>query len=261
MPRFPGRAGLAKPGQTCPESAMIRWVLTTFALVWGAGAVAGDLTVAVASNFLTTAEEIVAGFEKTTGHSVALSHGSTGQLYAQIDLGAPFDIYLAADQERPALLLASGKATEVRTYALGQLVVAARIPVSRESAAEAFAGRTVALADPIVAPYGKAATTAMEKLKLDTASFRPVLVTNVGQVGSVFATGNADIAFVAKSQLPRLDAPFTLDLAGIVSPISQDAARLARSEGNEAADAFWAWLFSAEAAQVIEAAGYGLPDT
>lgn len=236
---------------------MIRWVLTAIAVVWGSTLTAGEVTVAVASNFLTTAQDLVTEFERRTQHTVILTHGSTGQLFAQIELGAPFDIYLAADRERPALLLEDGKALETQTYALGQLVLVSRIPVTRQTAAEAFAGRTVALADPIVAPYGKVATAAMERLRLDTATFRPVLVSNVGQVGSIFATGNADIGFVARSQLPLLDAPFVLDLSDLVPDIAQDAARLSRAQGNPAADAFWEWLFSPGATGLIEAAGYG----
>lgn len=252
------RAGLAKPVETCPESAMKRWVLTAFAMVWGTTATAGEVTVAVAANFLTTAEEIFADFEASSGHSVTLTHGSTGQLFAQIEFGAPFDIYLAADQERPGLLRANGKATRVDTYALGQLVLASRVPVPVESAGEALAGRTVALADPTVAPYGKAATTAMERLKLDTATFRPVLVSNVGQVGSVFVTGNADVAFVARSQLPLLDAPFVLDLDAIIPGLPQDAAFLARAEDNPAAQDLWTWLFAPETQARIKSAGYGV---
>ncbi len=237
---------------------MKRWVLIAISTLWASLAAAEEVTVAVAANFLTTAEKIAADFEAATGHRVVLSHGSTGQLYSQIEFGAPFDIFLSADQERPAALSASGKASRTATYALGQLVVASRVPLSRDTAAETFAGRTAALADPIVAPYGKAATRAMERLKLDTATFRPVLVANVGQVGAIFSTGNADIAFVARSQLPQLQAHYVLSLDGLVPDLPQDAAFLERAAGNVAAVAFWDWLFSDDTAAVIEAAGYGV---
>jgi len=238
---------------------MKHWVLIFVAIFWGSGAMAGEVRVAVASNFLTTAETIAAEFEKATGHKVLLSHGSTGQLYTQIDLGAPYDVFLAGDVERPELLRLSEKANLTESYALGRLALAARVPVSVDTAQDVFAGRAAVLADPIVAPYGKAATRAMERLKLDTATFRPLLVANVGQVASVFATGNADLAFVAVSQLPLIDAPYVLGLSELIPDIRQDAALLRRSEGNEAAAAFWDWMFSPATADIIEAAGYGLP--
>jgi molybdate transport system substrate-binding protein len=229
------------------------WFLATFLSLWATLASAGEVTVAVASNFLTTAEAVAAAFEAKTGHTVSLSHGATGLLYAQIEAGAPFGVFLSGDRDRPARLLAAGRAIEARTYATGHLALVSRLPVTRETAAEVFAGRTVALADPIVAPYGLAATRAMEKLRLDTATFRPVLVANVGQVASVFVSGNADLAFVAVSQLPRLDAPFVLPLDGIAPGIPQDAALLS---DDEAARAFWDFLFSPESRALIEAAGY-----
>jgi molybdate transport system substrate-binding protein len=234
-------------------------IFVLFLLLAARTAVAGDVTVAVASNFLTTAEAVAARFEAETGHSVTLSHGSTGQIYSQIEAGAPFDVFLSADARRPELLRESGTAREVRSYALGRLVLVARSAVGLETAAEEFVGKTVALADPTVAPYGLAATAAMERMQLDTATFRPVLVANVGQVATVFATGNADYAFLSQAQLPLIETPYVVDLAGLYPPIVQDAALLPRSDGNEAAQAFWQWLFSEEARALIAASGYDLP--
>jgi molybdate transport system substrate-binding protein len=237
---------------------MIRNLIILLLLV-SRPALAGEVTVAVASNFLETAEDVAAGFKAATGHEVTIAHGSTGQIYAQVEAGAPFDIFLSADARRPELLAEAGLATEVRTYALGRLVLVSKTPVTLEGASEAFAGKTAALADPTVAPYGLAATAAMEKMKLDTATFRPVLVANVGQVATVFATGNADFAFVSASQLPLIDPPFVLDLDGLYPPIVQDAAFLKRAEDNEAAQAFWDWIYSDASRALIGAAGYDLP--
>lgn len=234
---------------------LLIWLLFVPRVAWG-----GEATVAVASNFLTTAEEIVADFETATGHLVTLSHGSTGQLHAQIASGAPFDVFLSADAARPARLAEDGLAREIRTYAIGRLVLVARMPVSRETAGEQLAGLTVALADPTVAPYGLAATRAMEGLKLDTATFRPVLLANVGQVAVVFATGNAEAAFVSSPQVSVLAPPHVLDLEGLYPPVVQDAALLSRAVDNEAALAFWEWLFSDRSREVIEAAGYTFPE-
>ncbi len=221
---------------------------------------ADEVTVAVAANFLPTAEVIAESFEAETEHTVVLTHGSTGQLYAQIVSGAPIDLFLSADHIRPSALRRDGLATAAKTYAYGRLVLISRAVVTPDNAAEAFAGQRVGLADPIVAPYGLAATSAMERLKLDTATFQPLLVSNVGQVATLFATGNADLAFVSASLLPRLDAPFILPLEGRHRLIRQDAALLDRADGNEAATAFWAYLFSDRARVLIEAGGHGAPE-
>lgn len=236
---------------------MGRWIILFIAALWAPMVFAGEVTVAVASNFLTTAETLSETFEERTGHTVILSHGSTGLLFAQIEAGAPFDIMLAADTERPARLRAEGKAVKVATYAVGKLALVGRVPIARENIGEALAGHTVALADPTVAPYGKAATRAMERLSLDTATFRPVLVANVGQVASVFQTGNADFAFISASQLPLIDAPFVMDLEGIAPEVPQDAALL--KSDDPAIDAFWQMLFSDEGKRLIQAAGYATP--
>ncbi len=226
------------------------------AALWGQMAVAEEVTVAVASNFLTTAEKIAAAFEAETGHEVVLSNGSTGLLFAQISNGAPFDVFLSADDERPRRLLAEGRARAVRPYAVGALALLSSAPVSVETAGEDFAGKTAALADPTVAPYGRAATRAMEALSLDTATFRPVMVANVGQVASIFATGNADLAFVAVAQLDRIEAPYVLRLDGVAPDIRQDAALLS---DDDASRAFWDWLARPETTALIAADGYGTP--
>ena len=238
---------------------MKHWGVFLVGVIWSGMAVAGEVSVAVASNFLTTAEKIAATFEADTAHKVVISHGSTGQLYAQIENGAPFDIFLAGDADRPALLRRAGKTLETRVYALGHLSLVSTMNVTEETAAEVVVGKTVALADPIVAPYGKASTRAMERLGLDTATFRPVLVANVGQVASVFATGNAQLAFVAESQVSALDAPYVLSLDALIPEIRQDAALMNRADDNEAARAFWEWLASDEAKGLIGASGYSLP--
>mgnify|MGYP001822941319 CR=1 FL=1 len=237
---------------------MIRLFAALLVLFIPRVAIAGELTLAVASNFLTTAEELVSRFEASTGHKVTLTHGATGQLYAQIEAGAPFDVFLAADAHRPDLLRQAGLTRRVGTYALGRLVLVSTAEVTRKSAPEVMSGSTVALADPTVAPYGLASTAAMERLKLDTATFRPVLVANVGQVATIFATGNAEFAFVAASQLPLLSSPFVLDLKGLHKPLVHDAALLVQAEDNDAALAFWDWLFTDESRTVIELSGYDL---
>lgn len=237
----------------------MRWLAVLIPFLWGSSLIAGEVTVAVASNFIKTAEELVEAFEQETGHQVTLVHGSTGQLFSQISNGAPFDIFLAADQERPGLAVENGLANEARSYALGRLALVSRMPINADTASNTFAGETVALADPTVAPYGLAATRAMERLALDTATFRPVLVANVGQVATLFATGNANFAFVSETQVRLLDPDHWLSLEGLHPEIRQDAAFLNRAEGKEAANAFWYMLFSETGRKIISANSYDLP--
>jgi len=230
------------------------------AFVTAAGAAAaGSVTVAVSENFLSTAQKLAKDFTDKTGDEVVISDGSTGALYAQIVNGAPFDIFLAADAARPQALEKDGLTAKVAPYAVGRLVLVSRVPVDAKDAAPAFAGRTVALADPLVAPYGLAATRAMERLHLDTATFRPVLVANVGQVAAIFSTGNADLAFVSAAQVGALNPPYQLTIDTHRTPILQEAALLKRAAGNPTAQAFWDMLFSPPARAAIEAAGYALP--
>lgn len=235
----------------------MRWrgLLLLLAL-WGQAAAAEDVRVAVSSNFLPTAQKIAAAFEAGTGHEVVLSNGSTGLLFAQIMAGAPFDVFLSADDERPRRLFQEGRALDTRAYAIGALALLSKDPVLIDAVQAQFAGKTVALADPTVAPYGQAATRAMEALDLDTSTFRPVLVSNVGQVATVFATGNADLAFVSLAQLDRLQAPHVLLLDGIAPAIRQDAALLTDAP---APRAFWDWLQREETTSLIVAEGYEAP--
>lgn len=221
---------------------------------------AGEIAVAVASNFLSTAEVLVSAFEAEHDVDVQLAHGSTGQIFAQVSNGAPFDVFLSADTMRPNRLREAGRAVSVRPYAIGRLVLVSREPVTEETIAEQFEGRVVALADPTVAPYGLAATSAMESLSLDTATFQPVLVANVGQVATIFATGNADFVFLAASLLPRLSGIEVFDLDGKHPPIVQSAALLTEPETDKDVAAFWQFLFSEEARGVITDAGYNLPE-
>jgi molybdate transport system substrate-binding protein len=236
-----------------------RLIYTLVFCLWGAWAVAEEVTIAVASNFLTTAQKIATAFAEETGHNVVISHGSTGQIFSQITNGAPFDVFLSADAERPAALLQNGRATATQSYALGRLLVASSLPITQETAAEVVVGKTVALADPTVAPYGLAATRAMERLSLDTATFRPVLVANVGQVGALFSTRNAEVAFVSAAQVAELSPAHVLEIEGLYGEIVQDAAFLARAAGNPAADAFWSYLSSDAARRLVQEAGYSLP--
>lgn len=176
-------------------------------LVWWSPPTLGDtLRVAVAANFRPVLESLVVDFEARSGHTVQVIGGSTGKLYAQIVAGAPFDIFLAADQVRPARLVEDGLATARDTYAVGRLVL--WDPRGREvNEARLRAGdyRRLALANPDLAPYGAAARAVLRSLDIEpTRSRRVAYAENVAQAFAFVYTGNADLGFIALSQLYAL---------------------------------------------------------
>ena len=231
-------------------------LLALIAILAALPARAAEMTVAVAANFLTTAETLAQAYEYETGETVRIAHGSTGRLYAQIVAGAPFDLFLAADDTRPARLLDKGRALQVATYALGRLVLVSRGDPG--DPAEALKGRRVAIADPAVAPYGAMAIEAMASFGVDPGEVRLIYGDSVGQAAGLFATGNADAAILARAQLPGLGEDLAvIPLDGRHAPIRQDVALI--SEDPAARD-FFRWLASPVARQVIARAGYGLSE-
>jgi len=223
---------------------------------------AETLNAAVAANFTAVAEELAAMFGKETGDEVVLSFGSTGQLYAQISQGAPFDVFLAADDERPGIAIRQGLAVEGTdfTYAVGRLVLYS--PSLDVTAGEAALGGDfdkLAIADPQAAPYGAAAVETLEALDLYDA-LRPKLVTgeNISQTLQFVESGNAELGFVAMSQVIGKTYQWQVP-AELYSPIRQDAVLLAHGTQNAAARAFLDFLRSPQAVAVIEAAGYSVP--
>ena len=241
----------------------MRPLLIVVALLSGAGAVAADLTVAVASNFSRTASELAERFTAHSGIAVRISSGSTGKLYAQIVNGAPFDVLLAADAERPARLETSGLA-EVSTrftYATGRLVLWSRSASDCQAALRGTGH--VALANPATAPYGVAARDYLVRAGLwESVAPRAVYGENIAQTLQFVATGNADVGFVAQAQLtdPRL-SPGTCSVevpAGDASVLRQQAVVVASSNNKSEAMRFIDFLKSDEALDLIEQHGYGV---
>lgn len=228
-----------------------------------AAARAGEATVAVASNFTAPAKEIGALFERATGHRAVLSFGATGQLYTQIAQGAPYDVFLAADQDRPALAVKRGLAVRnsLHTYAKGRLALFSRERnrVRDGSALLGAGGARVAIANPVTAPYGAAAIEAMRALGVyDALKPRLVRGTNITQAFQFVYTGNAELGFVALSQLKSRPVGSHWVLPADLYPaIAQDAVLLRRGENNEAALAFLAFLQGDAADAVKEKYGYG----
>lgn len=224
---------------------------------------AGEVKVAVAANFTEAAKEIGQLFEKTTGHSALFSFASTGILYTQISRQAPFEVFLAADQSRPQKAVDEGFAVAGSrfTYATGRIVLYSRDKdrVSGEDTLKAGQFSKLAIANPVTAPYGAAAVTTMKKLGLyDAVKSRIVRGNNIAQTYQFVETGNAELGFVALSQVAQRDSGSRwLVPDGMYPPIAQDAVLLKLGEANPAAVAFVEFLKGPEAAEVKARFGYG----
>jgi molybdate transport system substrate-binding protein len=229
---------------------------------------ADEVQVAVAANFTAPMKAIAADFEKDTGHKLLLAFGSTGKFYAQIKNGAPFKVFLAADDATPAKLEKEGMTVPGSrfTYAIGSLVLWSAKPDFVDAKGEVLRKgqfEHLALASPKLAPYGEAAMEVMEKMGL-AASLAPkfVLGENIAQTQQFVVTGNAELGFLALSQVMK-DGKIASGSAWIVpgnmhTPIRQDAVILAAGKGNAAAEALMKYLKSAKAAAIIKAYGYAL---
>ena len=232
-------------------------------------AAAGEAQVAVAANFSGSAKKISEQFERASGHRLLLSTGSTGKFYAQVKNGAPFDVFLSADDETPQRMEREGLAVAGTrfTYAVGKLVLWSPQASLVDNAGEVLrkgAFKRIALANPRLAPYGAAARQAMEKLGVwPSLQEKVVLGENIAQALQFVDTGNAELGFVALSQVQQGGktpvGSFWLVPNALYDPILQDAALLARASANAAARQFLDFLRSPSAREVIRADGYHLP--
>ncbi|PSC04111.1 molybdate ABC transporter substrate-binding protein [Alsobacter soli] len=247
-------------------SALLRAVLLALSCLAAAtpGA-AAQATVAVAANFTEPAKEIAAALKARTGHDATLSFGSSAQLLAQISQGAPFDVFLSADEERPAKAVAGKLATPDSrfTYAVGKLVLWSRDAgaVKGEETLKAGAFGKLAIANPAAAPYGAAALETLQALGVkDRLQGRIVQGASIAQAFQFVDTGNAELGFVALSQVVgRSDGSRWLVPQALYRPIRQDAVLLERAKDNEAARTFLAFLQGPEARAIIERYGYEVP--
>jgi molybdate transport system substrate-binding protein len=227
-------------------------------------AFAGSANIAVAANFTEPAKEIAALFKAKTGHEAVLSFGASGQFYTQIKENAPFAILLSADDERPKKLVDDGLGVpESRfTYAIGKLVLWSKDPntVKGDETLKANAFNKISIANPTAAPYGAAAVETLKALKLyDTLQPKIVMGSTISQAFQFVDTGNAEIGFVALSQLmPNAGGSRWMVPQNLYTEIRQDAVLLKSAAGNDAATAFLAFLRGPEARAVIEKFGYAL---
>ncbi|MCA9471972.1 MAG: molybdate ABC transporter substrate-binding protein [Nitrospirales bacterium] len=230
---------------------------------------AAEVKIAVASNFLSTMQEIASHFEQESGHATVVSSGSSGKLYAQIKHGAPFDVFFSADVQRPKLLEEEGLAVlgSRLTYAVGRLTLwsaDSELVRGQGDAILSMGGfEYLAIANPKTAPYGTAAQHVLEKLGLwQKIQRRIVQGENIGQTFQFVYSGNAQLGFVALSQVldrkiigvgSRWDVPMEL-----YPPLEQQAVLLVKGQHNKAAKDFFDYVKDDKAQKIIERSGYGI---
>lgn len=229
---------------------------------------ASEVRVAVASNFTAPMKVLAREFEQATGHKTALSFGATGQFYAQIKNGAPFDVLLSADDTTPARLAQEGLAqAESRfTYAIGRLVLWSRRPdlVDREGTVlRTSRFQRLAIANPKLAPYGAAAMEVLNSMGL-AVTLAPKIVegANIGQAYQFVASENAELGFVALSQVSEngrmREGSGWVVPTSLHAPIQQDAILLAPGRDQASALALLRFLRSERAREVITSFGYAV---
>jgi molybdate transport system substrate-binding protein len=229
---------------------------------------AAQVLVAVAANFTAPMKTIAAEFTRDTGHQTKLAFGGSGKFYAQIRNGAPFQMLLSADDETPAKLVQDGMAMadSRTTYAIGTLVLWSARPGYVDAKGEVLKKgqfNKIALANPKLAPYGKAAVEVLTGMGL-LATLAPKFVQgeNIAQTWQFASTGNAELGFVALSQVMK-DGKISSGSGWIVpaklhTPILQDAVILTSGKGNPAAEALMKYLKSEKAKAIIKAYGYDI---
>lgn len=227
---------------------------------------AETVRLAVAANFTGVTNQLVPLYEKTSGNTLKVSFGSTGKLYAQIVHGAPFDLFLAADQARPKRLVKEGVAIESSrfTYARGRLMLWSS-DVDRFKDGESYLRsgnfRKLATANPKTAPYGLAAQQLLQHLGIaQTLSAKLVLGDSIAQTFQFTATGNAQLGLVAASQVKRWSQRGSQWLIpdSYYQPIAQQAVLLKKGESNLAASHFLQFLKSPTAQSIIRDYGYAV---
>lgn len=244
------------------------FILPFFFQVLLSTAAAGEVRIAVATNFLATLKEIVINFERDTKYTAVVSSGSSGKLYAQIRNGAPFDVFLSADMKRPKLMEEEGLAVQGSrfTYAVGRLTLwspdANRI--KGEGKVDLINGgvNRLAIANPKTAPYGAAAKSTLRALGLwNQMKGRIVQGENIGQTFQFVYSQNAQLGFVALSHVldpkineagSRWDVPTELH-----DPLRQQVVLLVRGQNNQAAKKFLEYVKGGKARKIIERFGYG----
>lgn len=243
-------------------------IFLLFLLFYSSNLFAENFRIAVASNFYHTLNLIKTEFQKTNPTKIDLIKGSTGKLFAQIQHGAPYDIFLAADTIRPEKLEQSGFAVEKSrfTYAIGQLAFWSKSKPVNNITTVIKSGnyQKIAIANPKTAPYGKAAVEALKKLKLYT-TVKPKLVfgENISQTFQFVHSGSADYGFVALTQIisqaKNQPGEFSIVPANLYSPIEQQLVFLKSSSNKALAEKFIQFMKQESTKALIKNQGYTLP--
>ncbi|MDF2395724.1 molybdate ABC transporter substrate-binding protein [Pseudomonas sp. 3MA1] len=239
-----------------------------FAVFALGSAQAAEVQVAVAANFTAPIQAIAADFEKDTGHKLVAAYGATGQFYTQIKNGAPFEVFLSADDSAPQKLESEGDTVKGSrfTYAIGTLALWSAKQGYVDSKGQVLKDNQyqhLSIANPKAAPYGLAATQVLAKLGLsDQVKDKIVEGQNITQAYQFVSTGNAELGFVALSQIYK-DGKVSSGSAWIVpaqmhDPIKQDAVILNKGKDNPAAQALVDYLKGPKAAAIIKSYGYQL---
>ena len=224
---------------------------------------ASEVSVAVAANFVESARAVAEAFHTATGDTALISPGASGQLFTQISHGAPYEVFLSADAERPQALVAGGYAVGQSrfTYAVGRLALYSTTPGLVDGQGLVLKRpdlRTVAIADPAVAPYGVAAEETMRKMGVYDA-LKPKIVkgASIAQAYQFVATGAAEIGFVAQSQIVTVKGGSRwLVPEALHAPIEQQAVLLKAGANDPAARAFLDFLKTPAARTIISRYGY-----
>ena len=237
-----------------------------FSFLWLNSANAGEIHAAVAANFTSAMKNIVTEFEAESNHKVKVSYGSSGKIFAQIKNGAPFQVFLSADQVKPEALEKDGYTIPGSrfTYAIGALALWSAKPAlvdEHYTALKTGSFNRVALANPKVAPYGAAAIDVLTALNLqEITKAKWVQGENIAQTYQFVATGNADLGFVALSQIMDkghvAEGSTWIIPSDLYRPIRQDAVLLKKAEESAAAKAFMDYLRSEKVRAIIHNYGY-----
>ena len=248
-----------------------RAIIMAVLLLAGQTSEAAAVLVAVAANFSKPMTEIAAEFEKATGHSAKLSFGSSGKFVSQMENGGPFEVFLSADEKGPEKLVQSGFAVPGSqfTYALGKLVLWSAKPgyVDDQGKILTTGGfKHLALADPKLAPYGRASLDVLGKMGL-LGKLQPLFVQgeNIAQTYQFVSTANAQLGFIALAQVIDTKSGKIGSGSGWIipgdyyAPIRQGAVLMKKGAENPAAPALLDYLKSVPALAIIEKYGYDLP--
>ncbi|MDO9118154.1 MAG: molybdate ABC transporter substrate-binding protein [Nitrospira sp.] len=253
---------------------MIRFILTVILCIGAGvnGVFAEEITIAAASDLNFAMKDLVAEYEKIAGHQVKLSLGSSGNFYAQIQNGAPFDLYFSADIGYPRKLEEAGLTVSgsLYRYAVGRIVLwagtASRLDVSKGLDVLREPGiKKIAIANPKHAPYGRAAVAAMESSRVyESVREKLILGENISQAAQFIESGACEIGIIALSLAlsPAMSGKgaYWEIPAEAYPPLEQGAVILKQSRNQEAARRFLEFLKGPQGQDIMRRYGFLLPN-